>query len=61
VSTIPLIWEGHRFLLEIVGDYMYYAAKADVKFITYIEQVDAVSWNTYVTFEFIAYCAGVVM
>jgi hypothetical protein len=40
---------------------MYYAAKADVKFITYIEQVDVPSVNTYVTLEFITYCAGVVM
>lgn len=40
---------------------MYYAAKADVKFITYIEQTESPPSVRFVDDELVAYCAGVVL
>ena len=61
VSTLPIMLGNHRFLLEIVGEYMYYAAKADVKFITYIEQTESPPSEKFIDEDLVLYCAGVVL
>lgn len=61
VSTVPVIFGNHRFLLEVVGENMYYAAKADVKFITYIEQTESPPTEKFIDEDLVLYCAGVVL